>query len=120
MKKLRIFDVVLVDFGSEMIKGEQCGIRPAVVIQNDIGNIHSSTTIVIPLTTKIKNVSQPTHTLIEKDVDNGLACDSMLLGEAIRAVSKERIRCYLGKIIRDNVKKQIRKALEANFVEVTV
>ena len=115
MKPVRRFDVVLVDFGVEMIKGEQAGVRPAIVVQNDIGNVHSPTTIVIPLTKNIKKLSQPTHTLIEKDKSNGLSCDSVMLAEAIRQVSKGRIRGILGTIIKDNVKNEIREALYANF-----
>lgn len=117
-KPVRRFDVVLVDFGVEKIKGEQAGVRPAIVVQNDIGNIHSPTTIVIPLTKNIKKLSQPTHTLIAKDEKNGLSCDSVMLAEAIRQVSKGRIKGILGSITRDNVKMEIKEALYANFMEV--
>lgn len=46
---LKRFDIVLVDFGENTIDSEQGGIRPAIIIQNDIGNLHSSTTLVMPL-----------------------------------------------------------------------
>lgn len=61
--EINTFDIVRVDFGEVEFAGEQGGIRPAVVIQNKLGNIHSSTTIVIPFTTKIKHLQQPTHSL---------------------------------------------------------
>ena len=118
MKPIRRFDVVLVDFGVEMIKGEQAGVRPAIVVQNDIGNVHSSTTIVIPLTKNIKKLNQPTHTLIVKDKNNGLSCDSVMLAEAIRQVSKGRIKGFLGSITKESVKLDIKDALYANFMEV--
>ena len=63
---LKRFDVVLVDFGSDVIGSEQGGIRPALVIQNNIGNLHSDTTIVMPCTSKKKNLFQPTHTLLKR------------------------------------------------------
>ena len=62
---LKRFDVVLVDFGHDVIGSEQGGVRPALVIQNDIGNLHSDTTIVMPFTSKKKNLYQPTHTLLK-------------------------------------------------------
>ena len=49
------YDVVLVNFGKNTIDSEQAGTRPAVIIQNDTGNYYSKTTIVMPLSSKIKN-----------------------------------------------------------------
>ena len=92
--EINTFDIVRVDFGEVEFAGEQGGIRPAVVIQNKLGNIHSSTTIVIPFTTKIKHLQQPTHSLFYEDKDKGLSQDSMLLGECVRQVSKDD--CNIG------------------------
>lgn len=97
-QELKRYDVVLVNFGENVIDSEQAGIRPAVVIQNDTGNFFSSTTIVMPLTSKIKNISQPTHTLIKKGKEKGLVNDSILLGECMRQISKKRIVKSLGSI----------------------
>ena len=85
---LKRYDIVLVDFGLNVIDSEQGGIRPAVIIQNDVGNFYSSTTIVMPLTSQVKNLNQPTHTLIEKGNDKGLVEDSMVLGECMRQISE--------------------------------
>lgn len=112
------FDVVLVDFGKEAIGSEQGGIRPALIIQNDIGNFYSSTTIVMPLTTQIKYLNQPTHTLIEKGIDKGLIEDSMVLGECMRQISEKRIIKYLGCISDEIEKKEIKRVYDANFGEV--
>lgn len=114
---LKRFDVVIVDFGSDVIGSEQGGIRPAIIIQNNKGNLHSSTTIVMPITSHIKNLYQPTHTLLKKDENNGLSVDSVLLGECIRQVSKYRIKKYLGCITNDDQKKEIRRVYNANFGE---
>lgn len=114
---LKKFDVVIVDFGSDPIGSEQGGIRPAVVIQNDDGNLHSSTTIVLPLTTRKKNLHQPTHALIKKSKENGLGRNSILLGECIRQISEKRIKEYLGRISDDAQQKEIKRVYLANFGE---
>lgn len=119
MKKgFRRFDIVLVDFGKNAIDSEQNGIRPAIIIQNDTGNHFSSTTIVMPLTSQIKNLNQPTHTLIIKNNENGLEEDSMVLGECMRQVSEKRIIKYLGCIADLEEKKEIKRVYDANFGEV--
>lgn len=53
---INTFDILLVDFGEIEFCGEQAGVRPAIVIQNAMGNRFSDTTIVMPFTTKIKNI----------------------------------------------------------------
>lgn len=115
---LKRYDIVLVDFGLNVIDSEQGGIRPAVIIQNDVGNFYSSTTIVMPLTSQVKNLNQPTHTLIEKGNEKGLVEDSMVLGECMRQISEKRIIKYLGCISDVKEKKEIRRVYDANFGEV--
>ncbi len=80
-----------------------------------MGNIHSTTTIIIPLTHVIKGLHIPTHALIKKSKENGLKVDSMLLGEQMRVVSEKRIIEKVGKITNANVLKEIRRVYEANF-----
>lgn len=111
------YDVVLVDFGKEFMDSEQSGIRPAIIIQNDIGNFYSKSTIVLPVTTKHKNLNQPTHTLLKRGQDKGLVEDSMVLGECVRQVSEKRIINFLGKITDDNEKNEIKRVYLANFGE---
>lgn len=114
---LKRYDIIQVDFGEDVIGSEQGGIRPAIIIQNDVGNIHSSTTIVMPLTKQIKHLNQPTHTLIAKGKDKGLIKDSMALGEALRQISEKRIIKYIGRISDVNEKKEIRRVFDASFGE---
>lgn len=115
-QELKRYDVVLVDFGNNM-DSEQSGIRPAIIIQNDIGNLYSTTTLVAPLTSQHKSLNQPTHTLIKKGVEKGLTKDSIVLAECLRQVSKKRIKKYLGKISDNTEQKEIRRAYESNFGE---
>lgn len=115
--ELRKYDIIEADlFGT--IGSEQGGIRPALIVQNDIGNLHSPTTIVMPFSTKIfKNPNQPTHTLIKKSADTGLKMDSVLLGEQLRVISNKRIKRKIGTVTNENEKKEIRRVYNANFGE---
>lgn len=114
--KYKKYDVVLVDFGANTIGSEQGGVRQAVVIQNDVGNMHSNTTIVMPFTTKIKNVRQPTHSLFKAENNGtGLKFDSILLGECMRQVSEDRIIRPMGKITKEEDKLAIKKVYFANW-----
>ena len=92
------FDVVLVDFGQVEFVGEQGGKRPCVILQNDVGNYFSGTTLVVPLTSKIKHVNQPTHLLFKRDEEKGLKVDSMVLGECLR--QKTQLFLYLNRILK--------------------
>lgn len=114
--KVKRYDVVQANL-SGSIGSEQGGIRPVLVIQNNIGNLHSSTTIVMPLSSKHKNPNQPTHTLIKKSSTNGLMMDSILLGEQMRVISNKRIIKKLGTITDEKEKMEIRRVYDANFGE---
>lgn len=118
--EVNTFDIVRVDFGDVEFAGEQGGIRPAVIIQNAYGNIFSGTTIVLPFTTKIKHLQQPTHALFVKDKDKGLTEDSMILGECVRQVSKERIKKKLGSIKDLSDRQTVKRVYDANFGSLEV
>ena len=109
------FDVVMVDFGTDVIGSEQGFKRPALIVQNDRGNIYSSCTIVIPFSSKLKNLNQPTHSLIRKGKGKGLHQDSMLLGECIKQISKKRIIQYLGSITDKYEQAEVKRIYLANF-----
>ena len=88
---------------------EQGGIRPVLIIQNDMGNKYSPTTIVACLTTKCTEKHKlPTHIVLDKSC--GLPKDSMALLEQIRTIDKERLINGVGRISDDDMKK-INKAL---------
>lgn len=72
----------------------QSGLRPAVVFQNNIGNMHSPNVVVFPLTTSLKKIGMPTHVLI-KASSTGLARDSMVLCENPQCVPKESLGKYI-------------------------
>lgn len=113
---IRRYDIVQADLG-KTVGSEQGGIRPVLIIQNNVGNIFSCTTIVMPLSSKLKSLSQPTHTLIRKSVDTGLRTDSVLLGEQMRVISSQRIIKKIGTVTDENERNEIRRVYAANFGE---
>lgn len=72
---------------------EQDGIRPVLIIQNNVGNKHSPTTIIAPITSIQKKTYLPTHVFVKAEV---LPKDSFVLLEHIRAIDKTRLREYVG------------------------
>lgn len=111
---IRKYDIVQADL-SGVVGSEQGGVRPVIIIQNNAGNIYSSCTIVMPLSSKIKSLNQPTHTLIKRSVDTGLKTDSILLGEQMRVISSQRIIKKIGTVTDELERKEIRRVYEANF-----
>ena len=109
------FDVVLVDFGQVEFEGEQGGKRPAIILQNDVGNYFGITTLVAPFTSKIKHIKQPKLILFKKDERKGLKVDSILLGECLRQVSEQRIIKRLGYIYSMEDKRNIKRVYDENF-----
>lgn len=92
-----------------VIGSEQGGRRPVIIISNDIGNKHSPTVIVAPITSRIHTKAKlPTHILI-KDFD-GLDRNSIILLEQVRTIDKQRLEQYIG-MIPDNVMARVDKAL---------
>lgn len=117
MNNYKRFDIVLADLGSvdNAEQGIQTGKRPVVIVQNDIGNLKSPTTIVIPLSKVHKAPNMPTHSLIRKGRGKGLHQDSMLLGECVKQISKKRIIQYLGSITDKKEQEEVRRVYLANF-----
>jgi len=75
----------------EPVKGsEQGGIRPVLIIQNDIGNKYSTTTIIAPITSSIMKQEYPTNVLIKKE-ESKLNKDSTILLNQIKTIDKSRI-----------------------------
>ena len=92
--KFRRGDIYYVQFGNTSTGSEQHGDRPAVIIQNDVGNTYAPTLIVVPLTSNTeKKVTQPTHCLLENE---GLSMSSMALAEQIFTIDKSRVKRFVG------------------------
>ena len=104
-------DIVFADLG-ETIGSEQSGIRPVIVIQNDVGNKFSPTVIVAPLTSKIKKQTMPTH--VEIGERFGLTDYSIALLEQVRTIDRKRILDYVG-TIDSKTMKQVHTALRVSL-----
>ena len=88
-------EIYLIDL-SNQVGSEQSGVRPAVVVQNEAGNMYSPTTIICPLTSKKKSMSA-THVHLTTD-DAEIICDSIVLCEQVRVIDKTRIKKRLGEV----------------------
>lgn len=88
-------EIYLIDL-SDYIGSEQNGIRPAVIVQNNVGNNHSPTTIICPLTSKQK-VMAATHVSLTPE-DAGVIKESTVLCEQVRVIDKTRIKKKLGEV----------------------
>lgn len=76
---------------SPVVGSEQGGIRPVLVLQNDIGNRYSPTVIVAAVTSQLNKSKLPTH-LELRAAEYGLAKDSVVLLEQLRTIDKKRLR----------------------------
>ena len=115
MDELKMFDVIYVDFSDNKIGSEQSGIHPYIIIQNNIGNKHCPTVLGMSLTSVLKKEYMPTHCIIHKTKQNGLKHDSMLLGETLTQISKERIINKIGSITEENTQNDILNVYIANI-----
>lgn len=97
----KLGDIYLVNFSGT--GSEQRGYRPGVVFQNNTGNQYSPNIIVLPLTSCVKKLSQPTHVFIPKSA--GVARDSVVLCENPERMSKERLGRYLGSLPKEYIGK---------------
>lgn len=101
MTEVKRGEIYYADLCSAM-GSEQSGIRPVLVIQNDIGNRFSPTTIVAAITSRKTKAKLPTHVLIEID---GLTTESTVLLEQIRTMDKSRLTDCLGSLDQDTMAK---------------
>lgn len=92
-------DVFYADL-SPVVGSEQGGVRPVLVIQNDIGNKYSPTIIVGAITSQINKAKLPTHVEINAP-EYGLPKDSVVLMEQVRTIDKKRLREKIGRFNDD-------------------
>lgn len=96
-------DILYADL-SPVIGSEQGGVRPVLVIQNDVGNKYSPTVIISAITSQINKAKLPTHVEISAP-DYGLPKDSVVLLEQIRTIDKKRLREKIGHFDDDMMSK---------------
>ncbi|MCL2718664.1 MAG: type II toxin-antitoxin system PemK/MazF family toxin [Lachnospiraceae bacterium] len=97
-----------------VIGSEQGGIRPVLIIQNDIGNKHSPTVICAAITSKMNKAKLPTHIELSARY-NDMVKDSVILLEQLRTIDKRRLKekvCHLEPGIMEKVNKGLLISLE--------
>lgn len=99
-KAIRRGDLFYADL-NPVVGSEQGGIRPVLVIQNNVGNHFSPTIVAAAITSRKAKNSLPTHILLE-DVP-GLAPTSLLLLEQLRTIDRKRLRGYIGRISKEKM-----------------
>lgn len=98
---------------SPVVGSEQGGIRPVLIVQNDVGNKYSPTVIVAAITSQINKAKLPTHVEISAS-EYGLSKDSVILLEQIRTIDKRRLREKIGSS-DDEMMKKVNEALKISF-----
>ena len=98
---------------SPVVGSEQGGVRPVLIIQNDIGNKYSPTIIITAITSQINKAKLPTHVEI-KAGSYGLVKDSVVLLEQIRTIDKKRLKEKIGRC-DENLMEQIDKLLQVSL-----
>ena len=99
---------------SPVIGSEQGGIRPVVIIQNDLGNKYSPTVIAAAITSQTNKNKLPTHIEIDGNTE-GLKSNSVILTEQIRTIDKSRLKEKIGHIDDAAVMNKINDALGVSF-----
>lgn len=110
---IRRGDIYYADL-SPVVGSEQGGIRPVLVIQNNVGNRHSPTVICAAITSKMNKAKLPTHIEISTK-DYRIVKNSVILLEQIRTIDKQRLReyvCHIDSSMMDRVDQAIRVSLE--------
>ena len=98
---------------SPVVGSEQGGVRPVLIVQNDIGNKYSPTVIAAAITSQINKAKMPTHIEISA-TDYGLNKDSVILLEQVRTIDKRRLREKIGHL-DDPLMDSVNSALSVSF-----
>ncbi len=103
---------------SPVIGSEQGGLRPVLIIQNDVGNRYSPTVIAAAITSKTGKTKLPTHIDVMHGSENsqelGLARDSVILLEQVRTIDKQRLKERMGHL-DDITMQRVNSAISVSF-----
>ncbi len=99
---------------SPVVGSEQGGIRPVLIIQNDLGNRYSPTVIAAAITSQTNKTKLPTHIELGENT-SGLKSNSVVLAEQIRTIDKSRLKEKIGHIEDSEIINQLNNALGVSF-----
>lgn len=100
--KVKRGDVFYADL-SPVVGSEQGGVRPVLIVQNDMGNKYSPTVIIAAITSQTNKTKLPTHVSIDPNI--GLPKNSVVLMEQVRTIDKKRLRDKVGSFNEDTMVK---------------
>lgn len=112
MGMIRRGDIFYADL-SPVVGSEQGGTRPVLIVQNDIGNQYSPTTIVAAITSQLSKAKLPTHVEISCE-DCGLEKESVVLAEQIRTIDKRRLREKVS-TLNEEIMNKVNEAIEISL-----
>ncbi len=112
MEQIKRGDIYYADL-SPVVGSEQGGVRPVLIVQNNIGNKYSPTVIAAAITSQINKAKMPTHIEIEAK-QYGLTKDSVILMEQIRTIDKKRLKEKMGTLDMKSIT-QVNEALAVSF-----
>ena len=102
---------------SPVVGSEQGGLRPVLIVQNDVGNRHSPTVIAAAITSRMQKSRLPTHIDVKCSAipeGAGLSCDSVILLEQIRTIDKKRLKEKMGHLDEYTMTK-VNQAISVSF-----
>ena len=99
---------------SPVIGSEQGGIRPVLIIQNDMGNKYRPTVIAAAMTSQTNKTKLPTHIEIGEKT-SGLKSNSVVLAEQIRTIDKSRLKEKIGHIDDSDIMNKLNNALGVSY-----
>lgn len=116
MNNIKRGDIYYADL-SPVVGSEQGGLRPVLIVQNDVGNRYSPTVIAAAITSRMSKNRLPTHIDVRCSTgqsEAGLACDSVILLEQVRTIDKKRLKEKIGHL--DNAMMgRVNEALSVSF-----
>lgn len=112
MNTIRRGDIYYADL-SPVVGSEQGGIRPVLIVQNDVGNRFSPTVIAAAITSQKDKARLPTHIQLNS-TGSGLAKDSIVLLEQIRTLDKRRLKEHMGRLDEYSMSR-VNEALQISF-----
>lgn len=112
MQQVKRGDIFYADL-SPVIGSEQGGVRPVLIVQNDVGNKYSPTVICAAITSQLNKAKLPTHIEIES-VSSTLVKDSVILLEQVRTIDKKRLREKICSV-DDGLMRKVNRALQISL-----
>ena len=113
MKEIKRGDLYYADL-RPIIGSEQGGVRPVLIIQNDVGNHFSPTVIAAAITSQTGKAKLPTHIDLPVEESCGLSRDSVVLLEQVRTLDKKRLREKMGHV-EERVMEKVDLAIAVSF-----